>query len=102
MAQARDVPGQIADAQTRLGTAVLYLGDEPQAQQVLQQAIATYQRNGNPHGEASARESLGKSFASSNQGDAAREQYQRAMAIYQSIGDLGGTTTAYTDLARML
>ena len=24
------------------------------------------------------------------------------MAIYQSIGDLGGTTTAYTDLSRML
>ena len=102
LAEGRDVPGQIADAQTRLGTALLYLGDEPQAQQVLQQAIATYQRNGNPHGEASARESLGKSLASSNHGDAAREQYQRAMAIYQSIGDLGGTTTAYTDLARML
>lgn len=102
MAQARGVPGQIADAQTRLGTALLYLGDNAQAQSVLRQAIATYQRNGNPHGEASARESLGKSFASSNQGNAAREQYQRAMAIYQGIGDLAGTTTAYTDLSRML
>jgi DNA-binding winged helix-turn-helix (wHTH) protein/tetratricopeptide (TPR) repeat protein len=102
LAQARDVPGQIADAQTRLGTALLYIGEEPEAQRVLREAIAAHQRNGNPHGEASARESLGKSLADTNQGDLAREQYQRAMAIYQGIGDLGGTTMAYSDLARML
>ena len=102
LAEARDAPGQIADAQTRLGTALLYLGGEAEAQQVLKQAIATYEHSGNPGGEASARESLGKSLSDSNLGDAAREQYQRAMSIYQGIGDLGGVTATYSDLSRML
>ncbi|HEY6986151.1 MAG TPA: winged helix-turn-helix domain-containing protein, partial [Rhodanobacteraceae bacterium] len=101
LAQARDVPGQVADAKTRLGNALSFLGDNAQGQQELKEAIAIYQRNDNPHGEASAREGLGKSLGP-NQGAAAREEYQRAMAIYQSIGDLGGTTSAYSDLARIL
>jgi DNA-binding winged helix-turn-helix (wHTH) protein/tetratricopeptide (TPR) repeat protein len=102
LAQARDAPGQIADAELRLGTALFYLGEADEARRMLNLAIVGYQRIGNPSGEADARESLGKSFAGSSEGDAAREQYQRAMAIYRSIGDLGGTTTAYTDLSRML
>ncbi|HEV7489651.1 MAG TPA: tetratricopeptide repeat protein [Rhodanobacteraceae bacterium] len=101
LAEARDEAGQIAAAQAQLGAALGYLGDS-NAQIQLRKAIATYQQNGNPAGEASARESLGKSLAGSGQGDAAREEYQRAMAIYQGIGDLGGTTTVYSDLARML
>jgi DNA-binding winged helix-turn-helix (wHTH) protein/tetratricopeptide (TPR) repeat protein len=102
LAQARDAPGQIADAQFRLGTALLYLGEKSESRSMLGLAIAAYQRIGNPRGEADARESLGKSLSGSNEGVAAREEYQRAMTIYQSIGDLGGTTTAYTDLSRML
>lgn len=102
LAGSRDVPGEIADADMRLGMALFHLGDSAAAEKALREAIAAYQRNGNPHGEASARQGLGKNFASANQGDAAREQYQRAMAIYQSIGDLGGMTAAYTDLSRML
>jgi DNA-binding winged helix-turn-helix (wHTH) protein/tetratricopeptide (TPR) repeat protein len=102
LAEARDAPGQIADAELRLGTALMYLGERDESHSMLKLAIAAYQRIGNSRGEADARESLGKSLSSSNQGDAAREEYQRAMAIYRSIGDLGGTTTAYTDLSRML
>ena len=102
LAQKRGAPGQIADAQTRLGMAVYYVGRHDEAQTLIQEAIAGYQRTGNPHGEASAREGLGKILAEENQGSAAREEYQRAMAIYQSIGDLGGMTEAYTDLSRTL
>jgi DNA-binding winged helix-turn-helix (wHTH) protein/tetratricopeptide (TPR) repeat protein len=102
LASERDAPGQIADAQLRLGTALFYLGDTAEARAVLEGAIAAYQRIGHPSGEADARESLGKAFVDSNEGDAAREEYQRAMGIYQSIGDLGGMATSYTDLARML
>jgi tetratricopeptide (TPR) repeat protein len=69
---------------------------------MLHDAIAAYQQNGNPHGEASAREALGKTLAGANLGDAGREEYQRAMAIYQSIGDLGGVAATYTDMARIL
>jgi DNA-binding winged helix-turn-helix (wHTH) protein/tetratricopeptide (TPR) repeat protein/TolB-like protein len=102
LAETRDAPGQIADAQLRLGTALFYLGESDESRRILKLAIAAYQRIGNPSGEADARETLGKSLSSSNEGDAAREEYQRAMAIYRSIGDLGGTTTAYSDLSRML
>jgi DNA-binding winged helix-turn-helix (wHTH) protein/tetratricopeptide (TPR) repeat protein len=102
LAEARDAPGQIADAKMRLGTALFHLGSADEADAALREAIALYQRNGNPHGEASARETLGKNLASANHGDAAREEYQRAMSSYQSIGDLAGMTTAYSDLSRML
>jgi DNA-binding winged helix-turn-helix (wHTH) protein/TolB-like protein len=100
-AQARDEPGEIADARHRLGGALARLGD-PSATAVLRQAVADYQHMGNPHGEAAARDSLGKNLMGSGQVDAGREEYQRAMAIYQGIGDLGGIAATYTDLARML
>ncbi|HVT31090.1 MAG TPA: winged helix-turn-helix domain-containing protein [Rhodanobacteraceae bacterium] len=102
LAQARDAPGQIADAQHRLGTALYYLGDSDAAQQTLRAAISAYQHIGNPHGEAAAREALGKVLVDTNRGDDAREEYQRAMALFQSIGDFGGTTGVYSDLSRML
>jgi DNA-binding winged helix-turn-helix (wHTH) protein/tetratricopeptide (TPR) repeat protein len=102
LAEARDAPGQIADAKMRLGSALFHLGDVAAADATLREAIALYQRNGNPHGEASAREMLGKNLVSANHGDAAREEYQRAMSSYQSIGDLAGMTAAYSDLSRML
>jgi DNA-binding winged helix-turn-helix (wHTH) protein/tetratricopeptide (TPR) repeat protein len=102
LAQVRDAPGQIADAQLQLGAALSYIGETAEARRLLKLAIAGYQRIGHLRGEADAREALGKSLSSTNEGDAAREEYQRAMAIYQSIGDLGGTTIAYSDLSRML
>jgi DNA-binding winged helix-turn-helix (wHTH) protein/tetratricopeptide (TPR) repeat protein/TolB-like protein len=98
LAIARDEPGQIADARNVLGTALYHLGDKNESVRVLDDAIATYQANGNPHGEAHAREILGNVVG----GDAGREQYQRAMSIYQSIGDLHGVGAAYSDVARML
>jgi DNA-binding winged helix-turn-helix (wHTH) protein/tetratricopeptide (TPR) repeat protein len=101
LAQARGVPGQIADAQYRLGTALMFQGEVAEARSVLRQAIAAYQHGGNPAGEAAARESLGKSLQDHDVAQA-REEYQRAMSIYQGIGDLGGVTAAYTDLTRVL
>ncbi len=101
LAHARDEPGQVADAQVSLGAALFHLGENEEAQDMLRKAIVIYQHSGNPHGEAAARDTLGKTLASAD-GNAAREQYQRAMSIYQTIGDLGGVATTYTDLARML
>ncbi|MEO7325915.1 MAG: tetratricopeptide repeat protein [Dokdonella sp.] len=101
LAHARDEPGQIADAQVSLGAALSHLGENEEAQAMLRKAIVIYQHAGNPHGEAAARDTLGKTLASAD-GNAAREQYQRAMSIYQSIGDLDGVAATYTDLSRML
>ena len=102
LATQRDEPGQIAEAKTKLGSALFHLGEQDAAQTILREAIAEYQRSGNPHGEALARDVLGKSLSAASRGDAAREEYQRAMSIYQGIGDLGGVATTYTDLSRML
>ena len=83
LAEARDEPGQIADAQTRLGAALIYLGDEPMRSAFCKKAIATYQQNGNPHGEASAREALGKALRM-------RTRATRARGISARDGDLPG------------
>lgn len=91
--------GLIASAALQLGTA---LDRDSQAEPLLRQAVADFRRGGNPHGEALAWQNLGNLQFVNNQTPAARETYQRAMTIYQGIGDLGGVAAVYDDLARML
>ncbi|MEO6927073.1 MAG: winged helix-turn-helix domain-containing protein, partial [Rhodanobacter sp.] len=91
--------GLIASAELQLGAA---LYRDPQAEPLLRKAAADFRRGGNPHGEALAWQNLGNLQFDSNQTPAARETYQRAMTIYQGIGDLGGVAAVYDDLARML
>ena len=98
-AQARGETGLITHAQLQLGIA---LWQDAQAESLLRKAAAGFRHEGNPHGEALAWQNLGNLQFGRNQVTAARETYQRAMAIYQDIGDLGGVAAIYDDLARML
>ncbi|MEP6897121.1 MAG: tetratricopeptide repeat protein, partial [Rhodanobacter sp.] len=99
LAQTRAEPGLVAGAQMRLGSA---LGDSAEAESMLRDAAASFRKIGNPHGEAQSYQNLANLFFDRNQIPAARETYERAMAIYQGIGDLGGVAAIYDDLSRML
>lgn len=99
LARERGEDGLIAEARLQLGIA---LGAAPEADALLRRAAADFRRIGNPHGEAQAWQNEGNLEFERNQATAARETYQRAMAIYQGIGDLGGEAAVYDDLSRML
>lgn len=98
-AQTRGETGLVAEAELQLG---IVLGQDAQAESLLRGAVADFRRIENPHGEARAWQNLGNLQNERNQIIDARETYQRAMIIYQGIGDLGGEAAIYDDLARML
>lgn len=98
-ARARAEPGLIASAELQLGAA---LNRETQSGSLLRRAAADFRRSANPHGEAQAWQNLGNLQFANDQIAPARETYQRAMAIYQGIGDLSGEAAIYDDLTRML
>ncbi|MGH8212499.1 MAG: winged helix-turn-helix domain-containing protein [Rhodanobacteraceae bacterium] len=98
-AQERGETGLVAQAELQLGTA---LDQDKQAEPMLRQAAADFHRIGNPHGEALAYQNLGNLMYARNQIAPSRENYQRAMGIYQGVGDLGGEAAVYDDLSRML
>ncbi|OOG56849.1 hypothetical protein B0E48_12245 [Rhodanobacter sp. C03] len=99
LAQTRAEPGLIASAQLQLGIAS---GNTDAAESMLRSAASSFRKIGNPHGEAQSYQNLANLFFNRNQIPAARETYERAMAIYQGIGDLGGVAAIYDDLSRML
>lgn len=78
------------------------LGLHDAANAGLHSAIEEYRKLGNPRGEAEARRRLGLLMGSQNLGAEARDEYQRAMAIYKATGDLGGVGAVYRDLCEML
>jgi DNA-binding winged helix-turn-helix (wHTH) protein/tetratricopeptide (TPR) repeat protein len=96
--QARDAPGIIADAKLELGIAMTRLGEADQAKVNFRDAIDTYRAIGNPRGEAQARRRL----ASALEGQAAREEFQRAIALAQGIGEDGVVAGVYRDICELL
>jgi DNA-binding winged helix-turn-helix (wHTH) protein/tetratricopeptide (TPR) repeat protein len=98
-ARERGETGLVAQAELQLGIA---LDVDQQAEPMLRKAAADFRVIGNPHGEALAWQNLGNLMDGRNQIAAAREDYQRAMTIYQGVGDLGGEAAVYDDLSRML
>jgi tetratricopeptide (TPR) repeat protein len=101
-AQAREAPGLITEAQVELATARLHLGDFEQSKIELDAAIAGYRAMGNPRGEVEARLARAATLDSLVQHQAALEEYQRAIALAQSIGDMGDVAAIYRDICAML
>jgi tetratricopeptide (TPR) repeat protein len=101
-AQLREAPGLVAAAEVELALARHYLGELKQASIELNSAINDYRRIGNPLGEVAARRTLAAVLDASQQGQAAREEYQRAITLAQSIGDLGGVAQIYRDISARL
>jgi tetratricopeptide (TPR) repeat protein len=101
-AQQRDAAGLIADALLELASAQTRLGQRDTARANLTAAIEGYRSIRNPRGEADARRALAGVLADLNRGQEAREEYQRALALDQSVGDAGGVARIYRDLCEML
>ncbi|HEX4387801.1 MAG TPA: hypothetical protein VH109_04180, partial [Steroidobacteraceae bacterium] len=101
-ARRRDFPGLVADAEVELGRAETHLGRRPEAHTTLTAAVADYRSVRNPRGEADARRALALALADENHNQESREQYQQALALEQSIGDLGGVGMVYRDLCETL
>ena len=101
-AQARDATGLAADAQVALAGARMHLNQNEAARAGLIEAIAAYRAIHNPRGEAAARTDLAQVLSNLERNQEAREEYQRAMALDESIGDLGGLARVYRNLCSML
>jgi len=100
-AQARDDIGLVADAEVQLGLNWTSASIDA-AEAGFRKALADYQRIGNPHGEAYARQNLANLLWDAGKAQPAREEYQRAMATFQRIGDQNGVAAIYSNLCRML
>jgi len=101
-AQAREAPGLIADAQVELATARLHLGEFEQSKSELDAAITGYRALGNPRGEVGARLTRAMVLDSLLQHQAAVEEYQRAIALAESIGDVGDVAAIYRNICALL
>jgi tetratricopeptide (TPR) repeat protein len=102
LAQQHDAAGLVADALLELAAAQTRLGQRDTARVNLTAAIEGYRSIRNPRGEADARRALAGVLADLNRGQEAREEYQRALALDQSVGDSGGVARIYRDLCEML
>jgi DNA-binding winged helix-turn-helix (wHTH) protein/Tfp pilus assembly protein PilF/TolB-like protein len=101
-AQQRDAAGLVADALLEIASAQTRLGQRDTARANLTAAIEGYRAIRNPRGEADARRALAGVLADLDRGQDAREEYQRALALDQSVGDAGGVARIYRDLCEML
>ncbi len=102
LAQSHEQAGLVAAAELQLGVETSDTEPGSDGESLLRRAAADYQRIGNPHGEAQARQNLANRLLDADRLQEAREEYQRAMATYQGIGDLGGVAAIYANVSRML
>jgi len=100
--QRRVLPALMADASLALATARTLLGHYEQAAGDVQAAIHDYGALGNPHGESAARRQLAALLGDQNQVKAAQQEYSRALAIAQRIGDAGEVGAAYRNISALL
>jgi DNA-binding winged helix-turn-helix (wHTH) protein/tetratricopeptide (TPR) repeat protein len=102
LAQQHDAAGLVADSLLELAAAQTRLGQRDNARVNITAAIESYRSIRNPHGEADARRALAGVLADLDRGQDAREEYQRALALDQSVGDVGGVARIYRNLCEML
>ncbi|HEY2395978.1 MAG TPA: protein kinase [Rudaea sp.] len=101
-AQQRDEPALAAQAKRLLGIALDLLGESEKAEAILRESIADFQRSENPKGEAGARTSLAIVLAGKNQPQPARDEYERALNVFQRIGDQNGLAAIYANMVNPL
>ena len=102
LARGLDQLGLQAQAERQLGIALNRLGKRDEAEALLRRSIDDYQHAANPRGEAGARTSLANLQFTANQTRAANEEYERALAIFQRIGDRGGLAASYGNMGNLL
>lgn len=102
LALALQAPGLAADARHELAVAMLHLGNIDGATENSHGAVEAYRAIGNPRGESEAHLTLGRVLIDSHHEVEARAEYQKAMAIAQSIGDLGSVSAVYRNLCELL
>ena len=102
LAQLRESPGLIADAEYRLADENWYLSRLDQAEHGFEAAADAYHAIGNPRGEARARHGLANVLGDLQRAPEAQQAMQKSMALFQRIGDLGGVASIYQSQAEAL
>jgi TolB-like protein/Tfp pilus assembly protein PilF len=102
LAQSHQTLGLVADAQVALAEAQTHLGQLESSRGELDAAIAGYHEMGNPRGEVAARRLRAAVLNSPSQHQAALEEYRRAIALAESIGDTGEVGAIYRNICSML
>jgi DNA-binding winged helix-turn-helix (wHTH) protein/tetratricopeptide (TPR) repeat protein len=101
-AKQRNAAGLLADAQLMLADAQERLGQYSEANTTLELGVSNYRAINNPRGEISVRRALGRIASRENHIPEAREEYQRAMALAQSIGDEASMAAIFTQVCEVL
>jgi tetratricopeptide (TPR) repeat protein len=84
-----------------IGEGLAALGHPDTGRECCRQALRTHRRLGNARGEAATEDGLGTVEALAGRGTAARRHYERAIALYQELGNvssLADTTRRLGDL----
>ncbi|MGH8123739.1 MAG: protein kinase domain-containing protein [Rudaea sp.] len=101
-AQSRDQLELAAEAKRELSLARDALGSHDEAEKLMREAIADFQRSENPKAEANARTSLANLMTGNKRPHEANDEYQLALKIYQRIGDQAGIAAIYSNLSLLL
>jgi DNA-binding winged helix-turn-helix (wHTH) protein/tetratricopeptide (TPR) repeat protein len=101
-AKQRDATGLLADGQVVLAHAQERLGELSDARATLELAVQNYRAIQNPRGEISVRRALGRIASGEHRTPEAREEYQRAMALAQGIGDEASMAGIFSQICELL
>ncbi|HEX6834558.1 MAG TPA: hypothetical protein VF132_13555, partial [Rudaea sp.] len=102
LAQARGAPGMIARARHSLASALSALGRIDESQRYANEAIEDYRRVDDANGEAAMHDLLAVTWRQRVRPQAEQEEYQKALAIYQRIGNQSGVATVYRNIYGLL
>jgi tetratricopeptide (TPR) repeat protein len=102
LAQTRQTLGLVADAQVALADAQMHLGEFESARVELDESIAGYHQMENPSSEVAARRLHAAVLESQMRHQGALEEYQRAMALAETIGDAGDVGAIYRNISSLL
>ena len=102
LAQARSDTAHAAEAKRMLADARDLQGRRDEAEMLTRQAIADFQRLGNPHAEAEAYWLLALIHGEAGREKDQHDEFQRALEIYQRIGDQHGIANMHSNLGWVL